>query len=444
MEGDAGDKLAQMGAALRVSTLEFLILFPLALWGAWVVFYRNKIQAIGVATLWVGLVLAVGVFLYVPGDELYLIAGFLLPAQVFILLFSAWGLECALTVKDSALRVKIEKRIIAALVLLLAILGGYRLSHDRQTDYTYDYDYALNDIKTVPKGGLYFCKGDAVVFPCWYFQWVEQKRSDLVVIGVDGIPMDWVRRNLALFHPGLKVPRTAQKVGVESIPTLAKWMVDQNKWRELYFSYNEGADNLLLGVKTLPYGLAEKGYFPEDQAAFDEGKATLCWSSLRLRHMKDEKFPVDGRTLDLIVKDYSVYRNSLGIFYEDMGDDAKTKMNSHPKVEDFLKVQNDYQQSLESYQWAAEWDPEEPKYAFNQGNANYHVGKIDEAIACYGRAVRLNPKYTVAYENWAIVAFQTGRYSEAEGLFKKVLELKPDDAQAQQGLERLKQLGQLK
>lgn len=435
--GGLGTRVDQAWIFLKSSFLEFAGLFVVALWGWVKVYAKDKPRALALGVLWLGLVGVVVFYLGLPQDQFYLIANYVIPAQLFTLLFSAWGLKTFLEEREGTSRTKIEKVLTGALVLLLVVLGGWRFSSGRQTSYTYDYDYVLNGFKSLPKNTLYFCKGDSVVFPCWYFQWIEQKRPDVTVIGLDGLPMDWVRRNIALFHPGIRIPRTSQPVGLESIPPMAKWIVDQNPYRDLYFSYNDTSNGLFPGMKTVPEGLTCKGYLEGQEPVLDEKRTDFIWENLRLRHMKDPEFPVDDRTQSLIVRDYAVFRNSLGIYYEDLGDDAKAKITPHSVAADLLRMDHDYEECMAQFSWAALWDPENAQFNFNLGNAKVHLGRLVDAMACYGKATQLNPAYANAYFNWAVTALQSGDKAKARELFGKVLELQPGNAQAQQGLDAL-------
>jgi hypothetical protein len=270
---------------------------------------------------------------------------------------------------------------------------------------------------------------------------VEGKRTDLAVIGVDGLPMEWVRKNLGLFHKNLKVPFSPRPLGTESIPALSQWIVSHNQDRELYFSYNKIDDGNLPGFKPVPYGLSVKGFPPGQEPKLDGGLADFCWNRMRFRNMNDPRFPVDSRTQDMIVKDYAVFRNTLGVFYEDLADDAHAKLNSHSRAEDLLGIEHNYQNSYEQFNWAQQWDPANPQYAFNTGNALFHVGRVQDSLSGYEKAVDLDKGYTIAYFNWAVAALQMGQNQKAGELFEKVLELKPDYPEAKRGLDYLTQQG---
>jgi len=441
--GGAGlvGRLQQGWVFLKSSFLEFGGLWVIAFWGWPKVYQRNRLWALGLGALWLGLAAIVVFVLGMPEDQFYLIQNYVIPIQLFTILFSAWGLQTLLTEREEQSRGKTEKILVGAVVLLLVGLGGWRFSQDRQTDYTYDYDYVLNGFKSLPKGTLYFCKGDSVVFPCWYFQWVEQKRPDLNIFGLDGLPMEWIRQNTAIYHPGLRVPKTSHPVGLESIPPMAKWIVDQNPFREIYLSYNDPNDATFPGMKTVPYGLGSKGFWNGQEPVLDEARADFIWDVLRLRHLRDPSFPADDRTQSLIVRDYAVFRNSLGVYYEDLGDTAKAGMTPHSKAEDLLRMDHYYGKCLEEFSWAAQWAPRDPQFNFNLGNAYVHLGHFQDATACYDKATQLNPRYASAYFNWAVITLQSGDRVKAKELFGKVLEIDPNHAEAKRGLDMLNKMG---
>ena len=439
--GSLADRLGQLGMTLKGAVLEFWVLFPLALWGLKGIYSKDKPLAQGMGLLWMGLTLAVGFLLRVAPDFRFMIPLYLIPSQALVLCFSALGLETFLAAKDELHRKKVEKICVSVLVLLLGTLGVLRWTQDRQTDYTYDYDFALNGLKGVPRNALYFCKGDPTVFPCWYFQWVEGRRPDVAVIGVDGLPMEWIRQDLAFSHPGLKVPKTVGPVGNEAVAPLAQWMADQNPLRDLYLSFDNTKYGFLMGVKPVPYGLGEKGFRPGEEPVLDEAKAYALWDGLRLRHLQDPRFTVDGKTQNRLLPDYGIWRNNLGVYDEDLGDEAAPKPGQPQRPEDFLRSQYFYGECVKNFKWAAQWAPQNPQFAYNLGNAWYHIGHSSEAMDCFAKATQLNPRYTEAYFNWAATALNTGDYAKAKELFSKVLELDPNHAEAKRGLDVLKQKG---
>jgi tetratricopeptide (TPR) repeat protein len=222
---------------------------------------------------------------------------------------------------------------------------------------------------------------------------------------------------------------------------MIKWLLDQNPFREIYLSYNQIESGLFPGMKLVPYGLVSKGYPEGQEPVLDEARANFIWGNLRLRYLQDPAFPVGERTQSLIVRDYAVFRNGLGIYYEDLGDDAKAKITPRSKAADLLRMDHYYEECFANFKWAALWNPQDAQFSFNLGNACVHLGRFTEAQDWYEKATRLNPHYASAYFNWAVTALQAGNSAKAKELFGKVVELQPDNAQARKGLEMLNNSG---
>lgn len=432
---------SQWGIYLKTAFFEFPGLLLVALWGLGMAFIRDKNRALDAGFTWLSLVVVMGVYLNLPKGQLFLIQDYTLSSHIFILLFSAWGVEAALSGLEVGRRRIVEKVVLGALVFLTASLGGYRFFRERQTDYTYVYDYVLNSFQDLPRNALFYCRGDSTVFLGWYFQWVEKKRPDVAMVGVDGLPMDWVRKNLYDFHPGMKIPYSLKPLGIDSIPFLMQWTAGQNRNRELYFSYNKIDDGNMPGTKTVPYGVVMRGFLPGNDPVWDEARAVDCWDKMRLRHLEDRGYSVDSRTDVVMGREYLVFRNTMGIVYEDRGDAAKAKLTSGSTGTALSRIQMDYQKSLDQFAWAAERDRENPEYAYNVGNALYHSDRLSESLAWYEKATGLDPRYTQAYFNWAVAEYQLGQYKKAGPLFEKVLELKPDYPEAKNALDYMVQQG---
>ena len=57
-------------------------------------------------------------------------------------------------------------------------------------------------------------------------------------------------------------------------------------------------------------------------------------------------------------------------------------------------------------------------------------GKLDEAVACYRRALELKPDYAEAHNNLGNALKDQGKLDEAVACYRRALELKPDFAEA--------------
>ena len=61
-------------------------------------------------------------------------------------------------------------------------------------------------------------------------------------------------------------------------------------------------------------------------------------------------------------------------------------------------------------------------------------GKLDEAVACYRRALELKPDYAEAHNNLGNALNDQGKLDEAVACYRRALELKPDYAEAHNNL----------
>lgn len=78
--------------------------------------------------------------------------------------------------------------------------------------------------------------------------------------------------------------------------------------------------------------------------------------------------------------------------------------------------------------------PTSPGYCFNLGAALHRQGKLDEAIACYEDALRLDPVHVRAHINLGNALLQRDRVQEAIVHLQAALRIEPLDAAAQNNL----------
>jgi tetratricopeptide (TPR) repeat protein len=64
----------------------------------------------------------------------------------------------------------------------------------------------------------------------------------------------------------------------------------------------------------------------------------------------------------------------------------------------------------------------------NKGGALYSLGKYDEAIKCYDKAIEIDPDNPVVWNNKGLALNSLGKYDEAITSYDKAIEIDPDDA----------------
>jgi hypothetical protein len=444
--GTVGVWLRQWIYYAKTLIMEFPGLLPFSVAGAWVAWKRERHIARGFLLTWVLMAFVIGVYLNLKPDKYHLISAYALSSHIFLLLFAAWF------VGDWIARAPAEAtgwrgptgRRKTCLVLVLVLLAGsigWRALRQNQSRYTYSYDYLLNTWRGLPPGAMFFVRGDGIVFPGWYFQWIENRRRDLALVGVDGLPMKWIRVTLQGMHPGLRVPFPETQVpfvGNESIAPMTRFLYYSNEDRARYFSYNKIEDASVPELRLVPYGLAYQGVLPpldNPTPPLDEDHALNLWRTMRLRGLEKGTQSLDSRTRDGLLKDYAVIRNGLGVYYEDLADIEKIKAEREKRPLNTRLLEHLYQQCHQHFQWAHRWAPQDHEFAFNLGNAYYNLGRPKDAVEWYKRSTELNPQYAESYYNWGVAEYQLSNFQRAGELFDQVIKLDPDKKEASDALQ---------
>jgi len=79
----------------------------------------------------------------------------------------------------------------------------------------------------------------------------------------------------------------------------------------------------------------------------------------------------------------------------------------------------------------------ELRKAFDEGVALSREGKYDDSVAAFNRAIALNPKCPDCFYNIGFAYAQKKDYAQSEENYKKALEVKPDYAEAYNGLANI-------
>ena len=99
-----------------------------------------------------------------------------------------------------------------------------------------------------------------------------------------------------------------------------------------------------------------------------------------------------------------------------------------------LKDQGKLDEAVACYRRALELKPDFAEAHNNLGVALKDQGKLDEAVACYRRALELKPDFAEAHNNLGNALKDQGKLDEAVACYRRALELKPDYAEAHNNL----------
>ncbi|HVZ79180.1 MAG TPA: DUF2723 domain-containing protein [bacterium] len=363
---------------LKGSFLEFNGLALLSILGIWALWKTEKNRALGLGLAWAGLLAAVCVFSKFSSGREYLMQNYSIASLAFIPLLAALGWRW-LSGRFAALS-EFASPLAWALALGLLSLG---LPRGSQAGYTYSYDYLLNAWRDTPKGSFFFCKGDVLDFPAWYFQIIGGKRPDLAVLGGGSLPMDWYRIHLAKTHPGLVVPYPVHEKGKEYISGhLMLWMVDHNPDRRLFFTFPDLRDDGMADRTLVPYGLVQEAFGPGTRPHWDEGRAERLWEDMRLRHFEAGDRYVDEVTWDQFLRDYGATRSWMAGYYS---------KEAGAKDDPARSRKGELRKAIPHLLWAQAWDPRNAAYAMNLGIAENYLGEKEAALRWFKTAAELDP-----------------------------------------------------
>jgi tetratricopeptide (TPR) repeat protein len=91
-------------------------------------------------------------------------------------------------------------------------------------------------------------------------------------------------------------------------------------------------------------------------------------------------------------------------------------------------------EAIACYHKAIALDPKDAGAHFNLGIALDHKGQLDEAIVCFRKAIALDPKLALAHSTLGLALTGKGQLDEAIACFRKAIALDPKNAKAHSSL----------
>jgi len=90
-----------------------------------------------------------------------------------------------------------------------------------------------------------------------------------------------------------------------------------------------------------------------------------------------------------------------------------------------------FEDAIQNYDKAIELDSNvNSVYYYNRGNAYFSLGKFEEAIQDYNKAIDLNPNDDLSYSNRGNAYFSLGKFEDAIHDYNKAIDLNPNDDSA--------------
>jgi tetratricopeptide (TPR) repeat protein len=91
-------------------------------------------------------------------------------------------------------------------------------------------------------------------------------------------------------------------------------------------------------------------------------------------------------------------------------------------------------EAVACFRRAIQLNPKLTQAHINLGNTLKQQGKVKEAVACFRRAVELDPKFALAHDNLGTTLKQQGKVDEAVACFRRAIQLDPENSQAHYNL----------
>jgi tetratricopeptide (TPR) repeat protein len=91
-------------------------------------------------------------------------------------------------------------------------------------------------------------------------------------------------------------------------------------------------------------------------------------------------------------------------------------------------------EAIACYQKAIALDPTLATAHYNLGNALSRKGQVDEVIACHRKAIALDPRFAMAHTNLGVALHRQGKVDQAVACFRKAIECDPKLATAHYSL----------
>ena len=89
-----------------------------------------------------------------------------------------------------------------------------------------------------------------------------------------------------------------------------------------------------------------------------------------------------------------------------------------------------FQEAIECYDKAIEINPDDAEAYYNKGNTLYNLGEYQQAIECYDKAIEINPDGVEAYNNKGNTLYKLGEYQQAIECYNKAIKLDKNVAKA--------------
>ncbi|MFH1824904.1 MAG: DUF2723 domain-containing protein [Candidatus Firestonebacteria bacterium] len=274
-------------------------------------------------------------------------------------------------------------------------------------------DYCLNILKTPEINSILFLSADNDIFPSAYLHMVEKIRTDLEIYDDFGRVFkniygeDFLRMGADVYHTRVT------KVQREIINSLAK---------PVYFIIGGSIDNMDditrvqdgILYKTGSKKIKREFNYPmrgiEDNTIYLD---YFCREIIAYYHILHSNKYIDEKKFEIAMQ---VMKKA-----EEIGKDSTSVKSMLGQI----SAKFSPELALNVYQNEINKNSKSAEIYNNLGTAYHKIGKFDEAILSYKKALEINPKYFKSYFNIGAAYLAKGDYKNADESFVQSLNLNP-------------------
>jgi tetratricopeptide (TPR) repeat protein len=295
------------------------------------------------------------------------------------------------------------------ILLIIPFLSHY--SHNNRSKYYLAYDMGLNILDPLKKNAMVITKGDDDLFPLWYHQRIENRRTDIALFNLILLQNKWHLDENKRNHPYIILPSTTAPVATSSVQdglddvsrTRLVNLVGQNLLINPVYSYF--VESISSRYTLAPIGILNlvlpKDASQETIASQIHGEKFRC-----LRGIKEKI--TDRRGLETI-KMYAMAYSNRGNTYLNLG-----KMP----------------EALSDFQQMVNINPSDGDARYNLGAVYGTMQDYRKAIIEFNRSLKLKPNNISAYYGLGMCYQRIGKSDKAQQVYRKVLKLSPGDPTA--------------
>ncbi len=277
----------------------------------------------------------------------------------------------------ASLRLKPPAYLLFLLLPIFPLWQNYQ--YDVRSGYFLPYDHGLNILNSLEKNAVLITKGDDDLFPIWYLQYIEKRRTDVAPFNMILFKNPWHMEQNKARHPYLNLSVQPQKMINPTNPQ-GDGLDDISRSRLV--------DTVERNYQTIPtyayyidclsqrYTLAIEGLLCR---VLKQGSNLLEGLDTHKNWLRFTRGIYSGRIKDRrgvdTLKTYAMTYLNRGTTYFTMGK---------------------YQEAMEEFKAGIKIQPNSIELHYNLGGAYINLGKRDEAISEFQKVLAIDPNYTPA------------------------------------------------